>query len=414
MFILTGGSELADKSFEKEKEQRAIEDIEQNSSLNEEDSIDHRGSLNDFLSRYKNNESDITGILSRYQNMGVDLPKMASMVPTFTPPLIDSSIFTGILSRYQSLEMNLPKMASIIPNFIPPSIDLPDFTRILSRYQSLGMDLPKMASIVPNFIPPSIDMPDFTGILSRYQSLELDLPKMASIFSTLTSSQLDMASFKGISSSYENIVFQPNAENEKFGISDSLTAIDEMLNEIKGEMEVQEETNLSDYSDEQVQFILKSLEDWLEGSIGFKSTLKRIKGSTWASNLMYTLIISAAFHIVHILLIIDDYKFQQDRIVLESIQTHLETNVLTFKLVKNLMNQDKINTYHSMGFNRTDITLREGRSKTAPVVINGVIGQKTLVLMLERKNNWRKVEVKIKGTYLQGWVPESSITRLKK
>ncbi|MDW0109413.1 SH3 domain-containing protein [Sporosarcina aquimarina] len=99
---------------------------------------------------------------------------------------------------------------------------------------------------------------------------------------------------------------------------------------------------------------------------------------------------------------------------MESIETYLETSVLTYKLYKNLRNVEKLNTFHPIGFTRTNTYLRDGKSMTAPVVTNGFVEQKTLVLMLDRKNNWRKVEVKINETYLQGWVPESAIIRLKK
>jgi len=67
----------------------------------------------------------------------------------------------------------------------------------------------------------------------------------------------------------------------------------------------------------------------------------------------------------------------------------------------------------SLGLTRKEVRLREGRYKTAPMVVDGVVGQKTVVLMLDLKNNWRQVEVKINGTFGQGWVPESTITRLR-
>ncbi|WKA60329.1 hypothetical protein QWY16_09560 [Planococcus shenhongbingii] len=252
------------------------------------------------------------------------------------------------------------------------------------------------------------------GLSASYTKSAIDIAGLRSGMLKAVELGIKPSLFDGMINAYQSTILDSGLINVDFTLSESLKIVDEFANEIQDEVDTFDHTDSVTYSEEEIQFITQSLENWLKGSINLKDTLQKIKGNIWALALVTTIVISAFTHAVNILLIFDDYQIQQDRKTMESIETYLETNVLTYKLYKNISNVEKLHTIYPMGFTRTDTYLRNGRAKTAPVITDGFVGQKTLVLMLDRKNNWRKVEVKINGTYLQGWVPESTIIRLKK
>ncbi|MDN7243909.1 hypothetical protein [Planococcus shenhongbingii] len=217
----------------------------------------------------------------------------------------------------------------------------------------------------------------------------------------------------GILNNYKNTNLDSSVLEGEFSLSESLKIINEFANEIQSEIDPSKEATPTDYSEEHIQFILNSLEEWLEGSISFKNTLARIKGNDFAHWLMQTVVYGTILQLLFIFTFIGDQQLQQDRKVLETIQSYVETEVVMYKQYKKYFasSEDWL-TSHPIGITRKEVRLREGRTKSAPVVSDGVVGQKTVVLMFETKNNWRRIEVKINGTYVQGWVHESTIMRL--
>lgn len=292
---------------------------------------------------------------------------------------------------------------------IAPSI----ISEISSPYTKMGMSLVDMQSTMTRSLELGIKPSLLSGVPISSLGRELELSKFQSTVIKAANLGIDPSLLVGVVSTYQNTILDSGLIKGEFTLSESLRIANRLTDEIQNGANSFEETSPSEYTDEQIQFIVKSLENWLNGSISLKNTLQKIKGSKWAFAFVQTVVFTTAIHLFNIFLIIDDYQIQQDRKTLESVETYLETSVLTYKLYKNIINQEKLNTFHPAGFTRTDTYLRKGTAKTAPVIPNGFVGQKTLVLMLDRKNNWRRVEVKINGTYLQGWVPESTIIRLK-
>jgi Bacterial SH3 domain len=72
----------------------------------------------------------------------------------------------------------------------------------------------------------------------------------------------------------------------------------------------------------------------------------------------------------------------------------------------------KVNPTEQVAFFRKDSYLREGTSKRAPVVSRTKIRTKTVLTIVERKNNWVKVEVNTGDSCGEiGWVQESTIIK---
>jgi len=299
--------------------------------------------------------------------------------------------------KKKSLGM-VPSMLSEIPaSYASSAIDVVGLRSGIVKAMDLGIKPSKLAGISASYTNPAIDVAGLrSGIL---KAAELGI---------------NPSLFDGMINAYQNTILDSGLTKRDFTLSDSLKIVDEFANEIQDEVNTFEHTDSVTYSEEEIQFITQNLENWLKGSLNLKDTLQKIKGNIWALALVTTIVFSAFTHGANILLILDDYHIQQDRKTMESIKTYLETNVLTYKLYKNISNVEKLNTVHPIGFTRTDTHLRTGTAKTTPAITDGFIRQKTLILELDRKNNWRKVEVKVNGTYLQGWVPESTIIRLKK
>lgn len=74
----------------------------------------------------------------------------------------------------------------------------------------------------------------------------------------------------------------------------------------------------------------------------------------------------------------------------------------------------KLKYINYMGITRVETVLREGSSRKAPIVENGKLAAKTVVLIEERKGNWIKVHVIDEDEELVGWVEESKVIRFHK
>ncbi|OHX44757.1 hypothetical protein [Cytobacillus oceanisediminis] len=75
----------------------------------------------------------------------------------------------------------------------------------------------------------------------------------------------------------------------------------------------------------------------------------------------------------------------------------------------------KINPVDQVAFLRKETHLRQGTSKTSPVVPGGKVSTKSVLTILERKNNWIKVEVDTDESCGEiGWVEESKVVKFKK
>lgn len=73
------------------------------------------------------------------------------------------------------------------------------------------------------------------------------------------------------------------------------------------------------------------------------------------------------------------------------------------------------NPVDAIAFMRTEGTLRNGASKTSPVVSSSKLTKNTVLTVVERRNNWIKVEVD-SGEFCGeiGWLEESKVIKFKK
>lgn len=74
----------------------------------------------------------------------------------------------------------------------------------------------------------------------------------------------------------------------------------------------------------------------------------------------------------------------------------------------------KVDPYGQIAFLRSDSYIREGTSKSAPVVTDTLITNKTVLTIVERRNNWLKVQIDLEDSCLYGWIEESKIIKFKK
>ncbi|MFS0643666.1 SH3 domain-containing protein [Siminovitchia sp. 179-K 8D1 HS] len=76
-------------------------------------------------------------------------------------------------------------------------------------------------------------------------------------------------------------------------------------------------------------------------------------------------------------------------------------------------NQDLERPMGQMGFLRVSSELRERPSKKSPRVMKEYIRKNTVVIPLERKGNWIKIEVEAETEIYVGWVQESKVIKFK-
>jgi hypothetical protein len=67
----------------------------------------------------------------------------------------------------------------------------------------------------------------------------------------------------------------------------------------------------------------------------------------------------------------------------------------------------------NMAFLRVSSQLRHGTSKGAPIVSQEVISKNTVVIPIEKKGNWIKVQVETIDGFYTGWLEESKIVKFK-
>ncbi|MBG9450429.1 hypothetical protein ABE67_14120 [Cytobacillus firmus] len=101
--------------------------------------------------------------------------------------------------------------------------------------------------------------------------------------------------------------------------------------------------------------------------------------------------------------------------VIEEIGNRVEETDTYRDTKKILTRYVKVNPTEQVAFLRKESYLREGTSKRAPVVSQTKITPKTVLTIVERKNNWVKVEVNTGDSCGEiGWVQESTVIKFKK
>jgi hypothetical protein len=87
----------------------------------------------------------------------------------------------------------------------------------------------------------------------------------------------------------------------------------------------------------------------------------------------------------------------------------------TFRDAKKIITRYvKVNPTNQIAFLRKETLLRESHSKTSPVVSESPITTKTVLTIIERKNNWVKVQVDTGNSCGEiGWVQESTVIKFK-
>ncbi|MFP5114731.1 SH3 domain-containing protein [Bacillaceae bacterium C204] len=98
----------------------------------------------------------------------------------------------------------------------------------------------------------------------------------------------------------------------------------------------------------------------------------------------------------------------------EIIDTVQETKAVT-DMRKVIIKYVKVNPTDQVAFLRKEAFLRCGASKKASVALKEKISTKTVLTIVERKNNWLKVEID-SGDFAGeiGWIEESKVTKFKK
>ncbi|WP_404338038.1 hypothetical protein [Planococcus rifietoensis] len=272
------------------------------------------------------------------------------------------------------------------------------------------VDLTKVISALPSS---KISVEDFSA-LNEVATLVNANISWQKITDSLSALQVSKDSFADISKFVESAITMSKTEflNTNFDLSKSVSEMEELAEEV-ADAETRE-TDIEIFSEEQLDFILSSLEEWLEGKISFKNTLDRVKGSKIVYEVMKAIVFSFIMQITGVIGILDDPKIHQEREIVKSVQQYMDSKVTLYSQYKKYYaNSEDWLTYRSIGLTRTEVKLRKGRSRTAPLATEEVLSKKTAVLMFELKNNWREIEVEVRGTYIRGWVPESTITRLK-
>lgn len=238
---------------------------------------------------------------------------------------------------------------------------------------------------------------------------QLEIPK--DIMSLITN---DTRDFKNnlmnltMKNNFQQLNF--NSLYNKIDWDESNQIIKELSKEANEEIIIEkEDPSTKEYTDQQVGFIRDSLDQWIKGSIDLSKLVEYLKTSIKAS-----IILCVLHHVFNILIIIGYHNMvENDQPTVDIVQEYIKEEVYPFKLYTKYMVQEKLVTVNKVGFTRNDVYIREGRCKSAPVKSPGKLEKKTVVYMFETKNGWRRIEVKIDDTFEQGWVPESSIIRLK-
>lgn len=186
-----------------------------------------------------------------------------------------------------------------------------------------------------------------------------------------------------------------------------LTESSKVLEELSEEIEV-ERTEIKEYSEEQLQVLDDALSMWVQGKMSMRKLVDYFK----EHQIQGAFILFLLNHIFQILVIVG-YQIEHDQPVVKVVQEYVKEEVYPFNLYIKYMKKEKLSTVNDLGLTRKPVQMREGRCKTAPIVSHGKLKEKTVVYMYEAKNGWRKVEIKINETFVKGWIPESSVNRLK-
>ena len=162
--------------------------------------------------------------------------------------------------------------------------------------------------------------------------------------------------------------------------------------------------------DELGQLLDEKINRAYEGKQGFlREVLKDILvsvGSDGAKWVLKTIFLLLYFHM-------SNYLLANHEIILNSIQENVEEYVDIQKYVKN-EGLDKYEYINSVGVTRTETLLREGNSRSAPVIYSDKVKINTVVSILEKKGNWLKVELNLDNHCIEGWIEESKVEKFKK
>lgn len=232
--------------------------------------------------------------------------------------------------------------------------------------------------------------------------------------------------FESISSKIKFPEWQYQDYFRNIDLVESIDTLDELAMDLSLESE---QIDKGSFSDDQLQFISENIEFWLNGNFSLRSIVARIKGNGVASTILYGYIVKILGWLFVIAIMLDEQRLNADREIVGTIQQFVETTVTSdtsYQVIKKYMETEQLKVSQPLALSRTEVILRQAPGKKAAAIPEATIPPQTVVVILAsnpakvgEKNqfkpakNWRRVSVEINGSYVEGWVPESTVPRLK-
>lgn len=267
--------------------------------------------------------------------------------------------------------------------------------------------------------------------MERITGLGLPMKKIfqqQEVIGQLFKTGVDLGAFQSIAQGLLPIDQHMNIPLQKIDWSESFKAVEDLTKALKREDREEKNQDIVEPSDEEIEAIAGHVEAIMTGKQSIRQFFNpaKIGGLVLGGILLEELISSIFWALITSLMILANEEFDINRQSVARIQEAVIAEIRPLKALDHLLKEEEITISQPIGFSRTEQSLRQGPSKTAPVVPDAIMKPQTVVFVLttnpsdfERKHpykpkkNWRRIGVDLNGTYVEGWVLESAVQRIQ-
>lgn len=217
--------------------------------------------------------------------------------------------------------------------------------------------------------------------------------------------------------------WKPQGYFQNIDLVETFNVLDELATDLPGDsVDVASES----LSDGEIQIVAEQVQFWLDGRASLSRIIEKIMANGLASTIVYGFMYDLIKLLLFIALALHAAQYQADQDAVETIQQVVKAEFGPYKVVKKYIESRQLQVSQPLGLSRTEVTVREAPGKKSAAIPGAVMPPQTVVIILasdstkigekdqfKPRQNWRRISVEINGAYVEGWVPESTVPRLK-
>lgn len=323
--------------------------------------------------------------------------------------------------RQQQEMMNLMTFPSqtLIDQVMAPS----NAIQQLGKQQSLMMDLANPLKEFLKFADPAKDAFRISREMARNQGIFNQTEQIQKIIGQMYQPAINPELFASIFHEIKPPDWQSHNYFQNIDFAETLDVLDELGTDLPEETDNVTSVSLSEG---EIQLVTEQVQTWLEGKASLNRIIEKIMSNGIASIIVSGIIYDLIKFLFLMIVAFYVGQYQADLEAVETIQQVVNTESGSYNVVKKNIESRQLQVSQPVGLSRIEVIVREAPGKKSAAIPGAVIAPQTAVIILasdpakigekdqyKPRQNWRRIFIEINGSYVEGWVPESTIPRLK-